>query len=64
MSEVEDALRPHVHQQVEDAEVGQETVLLGKHLIVGPGLEVGVWQRMLGPDDIAEIRYLGVRGRW
>ena len=41
--QVEDALRPHVQQEVEDAEVGQETVLLSEHLVIGLCAEVGIW---------------------
>lgn len=53
--EVENALRPLVKQQVEDAEVGQEAVALRTHLIIRCGVEVGVGQRMLRADSLAEV---------
>ena len=54
-SEIQHALIPHVHQQVEDAEVGQETVLLLKHLVVAPRHKVGIGQRMLRANRLAEV---------
>ena len=51
----ENALRTHVEEEVEDAEVRQETVFLPVDLIVGAGLEVSIGQRMLGVDDFAEV---------
>ena len=54
-SEIQHALIPHVHQQVEDAEVGQETVLLLKHLVVAPRHKVGIGQRVLRANRLAEV---------
>ena len=42
VSEVENALRPHVEEQVEDGEIGQKAMFLLIHLIVGLRLEIGV----------------------
>ena len=53
--EVEDAFRTLVKQQVEDAEVGQEAVALRTHLIIRCGVEVGVGQRMLRANSLAEV---------
>lgn len=53
--EVENALRTLVKQQVEDAEVGQEAVALRTHLIIRCGVEVGVGQRMLRANSLAEV---------
>lgn len=53
--EVENALRTLVKQQVEDAEVGQEAVALRTYLIIRCGVEVGVGQRMLRPNSLAEV---------
>ena len=50
-----DALRSHVEEQVEDAEVRQETMFLTVDLIVGLGREIGIWLGMLGVDQFAEI---------
>ena len=55
MLKIEYALWPHVEQQVEDAEVGQETMLLCKDLIVGTGGEVGIGKGMLRTDGLAEV---------
>ena len=53
--EVENALRTLVKQQVEDAEVGQEAVALRTHLIIRCRVEVGVGQRMLRANSLAEV---------
>lgn len=53
--EVENAFRTLVKQQVEDAEVGQEAVALRTHLIIRCGVEVGVGQRMLWANSVAEV---------
>ena len=53
--QIEDGFWPHVEKEVEDAEVGQETMLQLKDLIVGPGLEIRVGGRVLGTDGFAEI---------
>ena len=57
VSKVENTLRAHIKEQVEDGEVRQEAMLLLIHLIVGLWLEIGVWQRVLGADRLAEILY-------
>lgn len=51
------ALRSHVEQQVNDAQVGQETQFLLKYLIVGLWREVGVFQSeiLFGVDAFAEV---------
>ena len=56
VSKVENTLRPHVKEQVEDGKVRQEAMFLLIHLIVGLWLEIGVWQRVLGTDRLAVIR--------
>ena len=61
--EVENALRTLVKQQVEDAEVGQEAVALRTHLIIRCGVEVGVGQRMLRANSLAEVDN-GIILRW
>ena len=53
--EVEDTLVAHVEQQVEDAEIGKEAVLLLIDLPIRFRLEGWVWLRMLGTDGIAEV---------
>ena len=53
--EVENALRTLVKQQVEDAEVRQEAVALRTHLIIRCWVEVGVGQRMLRANSLAEV---------
>ena len=53
--EPEDALGAHVEEQVEHAEVGQEAVARGKHLVVRARLKVGVGLRVLGVDGVAEV---------
>ena len=35
-------LRPHVEEEVADAEVGEEACALGEHLVVGDGVEARV----------------------
>jgi hypothetical protein len=61
--EVENALGTLVKQQVEDAEVGQEAVALRTHLIIRCGVEVGVGQRMLRANSLAEVDN-GIILRW
>lgn len=55
MLKIEYALWPHVEQQVEDAEVGQEAMLLRKDLIVGTWHKVGIGKGMLRTDGLAEV---------
>ena len=52
---VKDALRPFVEQQVENAEVGKETMTLSTNLIIRTSLKLGIGQRMLGTYGIAII---------
>lgn len=54
-SEIEHGLIAHVAEQVEDAEVGLEAMPLPVDLIVGRGGEVGVGQRALRMDGLAEV---------
>ena len=54
-SEVENTLWPHVEEQVEDGEVGQETMLLLIDLIIGLGGKVCIGFRMLGVDGRAVV---------
>ena len=61
MSEIEDTFITHVEQEVEDRKVGQETVFLLIHLIVGLGLEVRIRQRVLGGDRLAVVDFRGRR---
>lgn len=51
----ENSLIALVEEKVEDAQVGQEAMLLNVYLIVGLWLEGGIWQGMLGADNVAEI---------
>lgn len=44
-----------VEEEVEDAHVGQKAVLLLVDLVIASGGELGVWERMLGADGLAEI---------
>ena len=62
VAEHQQALRPHVEQQVDDAEVGQEAQTLLKHLIVGLRAEsrVGRAEVLLGVDALAAV--LGLAG--
>jgi len=46
---------PHVKEQVDDAEVREETVFVAKNLIIGAGDELSVGQGMTGVDHVAEI---------
>ena len=49
-------LRPHVEQEVSDAEVGQEAVLRGKYLIVGLGTELRIGlPGMFRRDEVAQV---------
>ena len=57
VSKVENTLRTHIKEQVEDGEVRQEAMFLLIHLIVGLWLEIRVWQRVLGTDRLAEVSY-------
>ena len=57
VSKVENTLRTHVKEQVEDGKVRQEAMFLLIHLIVGLWHEIGVWQRVLGADRLAEVSY-------
>lgn len=52
---VKDALWPFVKQQVEDAEVGKETMTLSTNLIIRTSLKLGIGQWMLGTYGIAII---------
>ena len=52
---IKNTLWPHIEKEVEDAEIGQETMLLLVDLIVGARLEVGIFRRMLGVDGGAEV---------
>ena len=53
--EPEDALGPHIEEEVEDAEVGLEAMAVGKHLIVGSCEGVGIGSRSFGVDADAEV---------
>ena len=55
-----DAFRPHVEHEVENAEIGQESVSSAKHLIIGFGLEIGISIRMLGMNAAAIIDEIAV----
>lgn len=57
MSEVENAFGPHVEEQVENREVGQETVFLLIYLIIRLRLEIRIRQRVLGADRLAKVVY-------
>ena len=52
---IEDAFGTHVEQEVEDAQVGQETVTLLIDLIIRTGGEIGIGKRMLRVDGVAKI---------
>ena len=55
VSKQENAFRTFVEQKVENAQIGDETVLLRIHLIVWARTECGICQRMFRADGIAEI---------
>lgn len=55
LNKPKDALWPFVKQQVEDAEVGKETMTLSTNLIIRTSLKLGIGQRMLGTYGIAII---------
>ena len=57
VSEVENTLRSHVKEQVEDGEIGQESMILLIHLVVGFRLEIRVWLRVLRADRFTVILY-------
>lgn len=58
MSEVENAFGPHVEEQVENGEVGQETVFLLIYLIIRLRLEIRIRQRVLGTNRLAKVLYI------
>lgn len=51
----ENALWSHIEEQVEHREVGQESMALLIHLIVGLRHEIGVGLWVLGTNGLAEI---------
>jgi len=57
--QIEYALIALVEEQVEYAQVGQETLLLLKHLIVAARREVRVGQWVPGADDFPEVGRAG-----
>lgn len=57
MSEVENAFGTHIEEQVENGEVGQETVFLLIYLIIRLRLEIRIRQRVLGADRLAKVVY-------
>lgn len=58
MSEVENAFGTHIEEQVENGEVGQETVFLLIYLIIWLGLEIWIFLRVLGTDGRAIVYYI------
>ena len=50
-----DAFRPHVEHEVENAEIGQESMSSAEHLIIGFGMEIGIGIWMFGMDASAII---------
>ena len=52
---IKNAFRPHAEQEVEDAEIWQESMLVLEHLPISFSLEVRVVARVLGADDFAEV---------
>ena len=64
LSKVEDTFVAHVEKEVEDAEVGQETMFLLIDLIVGTWNERRVGCRMLGTNGIAVVSKLLAGLRW
>ena len=50
-----DAFRSHVEHEVENAEIGQESMSSAEHLIIGFGMEIGISIWMLGMDAAAII---------
>ena len=59
----EQALRPHVEKQVYDAEIGQETKTLLKHLVIGDGAEGRILRTVLflGVNTLTEVVWLVFR---
>ena len=49
-----------IEEEVEDAHIGQEAVLLLIHLIISLRCEIGVRKRLLRTNRITEIPYLSV----
>ena len=49
---IENSLVAHVHEQVQDAKVGDESMLPGIDLIVRPRGESIVWEWMFGTNGI------------
>ena len=49
-----------IEEEVEDAHIGQEAVLLLIHLIVSLRSELGIGERLLRTNDITEINTLSV----
>lgn len=60
-SQIQYALRPHVEEKVEDAQVGQEAVFAFKDLIVAARCEIDVGKRMFGRDGLTEVNDAGRR---
>lgn len=60
----EQALRPHVEKQVYDAEIGQETKTLLKHLVIGDGAEGRILRTVLflGVNTLTEVVWFVFRG--
>ena len=54
-SEIEDRFVAHVEEEVEDAEVGQETVFLLIDLIIGQRLEVGIGKGIFRTDGVTQV---------
>ena len=67
-SEEEDALWPHIEEQVENAQVRQKAMLTGKYLIVRAGNKVSIGLGVLGVDGCTEIGNRGLcitsNSRW
>ena len=55
-----DAFRSHVEHEVENAEIGQESVSSAEYLIIGFGLEIGISIRMLRMDAATIIDEIAV----
>lgn len=56
---IENGLVAHVHEQVQDAKVGDESMLPGIDLIVRPGCECPVGQWVFGADGVAQVCRFG-----
>src|SRR5574344_167632 len=50
-----DGFRSHVQQQIQDAEIGQESLFLLIHLIIRFGNKRWITSRMLGTDYLTQI---------